>query len=180
MIYLFLPHPEFKFNEFKLLGSLSGQCHSFPSPVAPTNRVAWYLMAIYSSVYSPVRPVTDQEMKSRSFRLDGVNCPCSAHRSLLPKSRLWGSSCRSCFMDLSKMPCLGDASVLFPWKQAPGDASPFRSGHKYLLPNTWSHGWLCCSTFHSAVISILWCFLCRERETRRREVKPGLDTAGSP
>lgn len=133
-----------------------------------------YLTAIYSSVCSSVRPVADQEMKSRSLRLDGVIVPCSAHWSLLPQSRLWGSSCHSCSMDLSKMPYLGDPSVLFLWKQATGDASPFRSGHKYLLPDPWSHWWLCCSTFPSFGV------FCVERETWRREVKPGQGTAGRP
>lgn len=64
------------------------KCHSFKSTLAPPDGVAWHLTAIYSCIYCPIRPVTDQEIESRSLRLVWVDCPvqCFQLWSLLPRS----------------------------------------------------------------------------------------------
>lgn len=107
--HIFLPCPG---RGFKLPESLTNQCHSFKSSVAPTNRVVWHLTAIYPCIYFPIKLVTDEEIKSVSLRLGRVDCPFQSCRRLLPRSELWGSwgSLHRVFV-LEAAPCRSSAAA---------------------------------------------------------------------
>lgn len=124
-------------NEFTLSESLSNQMPLFQICHGPSGKAVWHLTAVYLCIYCPIRPVTDQEIESRTWWGELPHPAVLQMLSLQIEGDCSGSS--SAPLSSLRNPYLRDDSFFFPpWKLPSINASSFKPEHKYVLANTGS------------------------------------------